>query len=239
MEQFLKGVLGPRLSLVADYVRDNTVLADVGTDHAYLPTYLITHNKIQSAIACDLRKGPLENAKQTILQYGCSEKIECRLGDGLSPICEGEVQDVTIAGMGGETIVSILQKCPWIQDSNIRIIVQPMTHIEDVHRYAYEKGFDIIEEQAITEQHHSYVVMVLQFSGIEKKKYSDIDLFLGCLKATSEDNIMYINCVKKRFQKQKDGLLSKQILTKNDEKQIESLTHYMEEIEQRICEENI
>ena len=107
--------LPPRLHLIAGWVPKGTRLADVGTDHAYLPNWLRLHGKIREAIASDLRPGPLERARNTGRLYG-TDGIEYRLCSGLSGIRPSEVDTIVIAGMGGETILSILKAAPWTAD---------------------------------------------------------------------------------------------------------------------------
>ena len=109
-------MLDPRLLCVAKHIRRGSVLADIGTDHARLPVYLVEQGICPRAIASDLRRGPAEAARKTIRAAGLSETIEVRLGDGLTTVAAGEAGDIAIAGMGGETIAAILDACPWLQD---------------------------------------------------------------------------------------------------------------------------
>ena len=108
--------LTPRLRTAADLVPAGARLADIGTDHAYLPAALLLEGKIPFAIAADLRHGPLLRAKETARQYGCQEKMAFRLCDGLRGIRPEETDAVVIAGMGGETIAQILQAAPWVRE---------------------------------------------------------------------------------------------------------------------------
>lgn len=93
--------LSPRLRAVAELVPRGAHFADIGTDHAYLPVWLILHGVIESAIAADLRRGPLERARETAKKYSVSEKMDFRLCDGLTGLREGEADTIAIAGMGG------------------------------------------------------------------------------------------------------------------------------------------
>ena len=106
--------LSPRLDAIARQVPQGARLADIGTDHGYLPVWLLMRGTIERAIAADLREGPLGRARKTARQYGQSEKISFRLCDGLTDIDPDEVDVITIAGMGGETIATILEAAPWI-----------------------------------------------------------------------------------------------------------------------------
>ena len=153
------------MQMVSDLVCPGKVLADIGTDHAYLPVYLCQKGMIPRALACDIRIGPLENAKNTVKVCGYENQIECRLGSGLEPVKEGEAEEIVIAGMGGETIVSILSACPWVQSSQIHLILQPMTHAEDVRRYLFENGFSVLAEQTTQDEKHTYICFSAVYTG--------------------------------------------------------------------------
>ena len=156
--------LTPRLRMVADMIPTGAILADVGTDHAYLPAALMLEGKLSGAIAADLRQGPLSRAKETVREYGLNGKIGFRLCDGLSGIRAGEVNAVSIAGMGGETIVMILEAAPWVQNEGIRLILQPMTRAEDLRRWLLHNGFTILEEHLIIDGRHLYPVMAAEYT---------------------------------------------------------------------------
>ena len=113
--------LKSRLNMAAQMVRKGSRLADIGTDHAYLPAALILDGTVPCAIAADLRKGPLENAEATVKNYGIAEKVQLRLSDGLKCVNSSEVDDIVIAGMGGILISEILEAAPWVKNENIRI----------------------------------------------------------------------------------------------------------------------
>ena len=123
--------LTPRLQAVAGLVPRGARLADVGTDHAYLPASLLQQGVIDTAVAADLRPGPLDRARATAERYGLTEQISFRLCDGLSGILPEEADTVVIAGMGGETIAAILSAAPWVREEGKRLILQPMSAQED------------------------------------------------------------------------------------------------------------
>ena len=170
--------LTARLNLVASFVRQGARLADIGTDHAYLPVELVKSGVCQSALACDLRKGPLENAKAHVKSAGLADTIECRLGDGLSPVEAGEADDFVLAGMGGETIAAILSACPFIRDPALRVIAQPMTHPEDLRRFLWDNGFTIRAETAVAEDEKAYLVLCAEYTG-ENTPATAADCFVG------------------------------------------------------------
>ena len=150
--------------MAADEVRQGKKVVDIGTDHAYLPAYLIENNICPSAIAADIGKGPLENAKKVVsTSKELSDRIELRLSDGLKEIESDETDDIVIAGMGGILISEILTAAPWVKDETKRLILQPMSHAEDVRRYLCENGFEIIKEKACTDGKHNYIIIVAEF----------------------------------------------------------------------------
>jgi len=156
--------LDKRLSAVAALVRPGSRLADIGTDHAYLPVHLVQAGVCPSAIASDIGAGPLEAARHTVTAAGLTSEIALRLGDGLATVSVQEVDDIAIAGMGGETIVAILKAVSYIQDPRLRLILQPMTRAEDLRRWLITHGFSIIEEHLITKGRHLYPVLAAEYT---------------------------------------------------------------------------
>ncbi|MBR0394184.1 MAG: SAM-dependent methyltransferase, partial [Alistipes sp.] len=111
--------LDSRLSAVAELVREGKTVADIGTDHAYLLAYLLQQGKIKNGIAADLRKGPLENARKTLIESGELDKVRLVLSNGLDELSEGDCEDIVIAGMGGILIKEILERTPWVYNEDI------------------------------------------------------------------------------------------------------------------------
>lgn len=153
--------LSPRLRSVADLVPQGALFADVGTDHAYLPVWLILQGKIHRAIAADLREGPLDRARMTAESHGVADKIALRLCDGLSGIGQEEVDTVAIAGMGGETIAEILSAAPWTKTGNRRLILQPMTAHAELRAWLNGHGFCIAEETLTSENKTLYATFLV------------------------------------------------------------------------------
>lgn len=151
--------LTPRLRAVADRVPAGVRLADVGTDHAYLPTWLLLQERIPFALCTDLRPGPLERARETVEHWGVADRAELRLCDGLAGVSADEVDFVTIAGMGGETILSILAAAPWALKKGL--VVQPMSSHADLRVGLAPLGFHIAKETLAREGETLYVIMDL------------------------------------------------------------------------------
>ena len=156
--------LDKRLSAVAALVRPGSRVADIGTDHAYLPVYLVEQGICPSAIASDIGAGPLEAARHTVTAAGLTREISCRLGNGLDTVSPDEVEDIAIAGMGGETIAAILEAAPWVKDARLRLILQPMTHAEDLRRWLLTNGFSVREEHLIRDGRHLYPVLAAEYT---------------------------------------------------------------------------
>ena len=147
--------LTARLQSVASQVPQGARLADIGTDHAYLPVWLLLRGQISSAIAADLRQGPLSRARETAQLYGVSGQISFRLCDGLSAISPDEVDTIAIAGMGGETIVAILAAAPWTKEDKL-LLLQPMTSFPDLRLWLQRNGYTIEKESISREGKRLY-----------------------------------------------------------------------------------
>lgn len=158
-------MLDSRLSAVADLVRSGTRFADVGTDHAYLPVSLLRKGKIEYAVCSDLRKGPLKNAEETVNKYGVADKVDLRLSDGLDAYRQGEVNEIAIAGMGGLLISEFIERTEWLKTPDIHLILQPMTHAEDLRKTLYKNGFYIDKEVAVKDSDKLYIIISAYFSG--------------------------------------------------------------------------
>ena len=154
--------LTPRLRAAAELVPQGARLADVGTDHAYLPAALLLEGRIPFAVASDLRQGPLNRAKETAEQYGCRDRMAFRLCDGLKGIRPEEADAVVIAGMGGETIAQILAAAPWVRERGVPLVLQPMSSLPDLRGWLQENGYRICRERLAREEDTVYVVMAVQ-----------------------------------------------------------------------------
>lgn len=154
--------LSPRLSMVGELVPVGARLADVGTDHAYLPVALILEGKIPWAVAADLRRGPLDRARATVRQYGLTGRTAFRLCNGLTGIRPDEVDAVAIAGMGGETIAAILSAAPWTRERDVPLILQPMSSMPDLRGWLQAGGYKIVEERLAREGDTLYTAFMVR-----------------------------------------------------------------------------
>lgn len=184
-------IVDNRLQRIAGMIRRGDRVADIGTDHAYLPVFLIKEGISSTAFACDVSDGPLENAKKTIEKSGVLG-ITLRKGDGLNAVLPDEVDTVVIAGMGGDLIARILTSSPWIRDQRYELILQPMTAVEDLREYLCQNDFKIVREEAVSAHNRIYTAMKVVFTG-EVSKCDPLFYFVGLLgENLGDDEVTYI-----------------------------------------------
>ena len=162
--------LSERMLMAAKMVRKGNSVADIGTDHAYLPAWLILNGISPKALACDVRKGPLENAKKTVEAYSIEDKITLRLSDGFDEIEPFEADDFIMCGMGGTLMEQLVSRTHWLKDNKKRIIVQPQSHAEDIRRFFVENGFEILFEDACIDSGKLYCAMAAEYTGKTEEK---------------------------------------------------------------------
>ncbi len=150
--------ISKRLAAVADYVTEGNRLVDVGTDHAYLPIYLLEEGRIPSALAADVRKNPLERAKENIAAHGLSDRIETHLSDGLKKI-NTDYESLVLAGMGGRLIRDILAADLKKSASFREIILEPQSDLQALRAFLREKGFQIDCENMVLEEGKYYPIL--------------------------------------------------------------------------------
>lgn len=180
-----------RLQRIAGMIRHGDRVADIGTDHAYLPVFLIKEGIAFKAFACDVSYGPLENAKNTIERSGV-EGITLRKGDGLLAVQPDEIDTAVIAGMGGDLMARIISDAEWIKNSRYELILQPMTAVEDLREYLCQNGFEILKEQAVSAHNRIYTAMKVVYTG-QKRDCDPVFYFVGRLSENmGEDELTYI-----------------------------------------------
>lgn len=157
-------MLNTRLHACADFITPGARVCDVGTDHAQLAVYLLESGIAEDVIASDIGQGPLQAAQRTIQAHGLSAKIRTILSDGLQSIPPEGLTHIVIAGMGGETIIHILENCPFPL-TQIRLILQPMTKARDLRKWLYANGFALCCEVCVRDERYLYAVMQAQYTG--------------------------------------------------------------------------
>lgn len=151
-------VLAPRLQTIADMVTGRRI-ADVGTDHGYLPIHLLQHRRIDFAVASDIGREPLAHAVRSAEEYGITQGVDFRLCAGLDDIAPHEVDTVIIAGMGGETIAQILDAAPWTREGTHTLLLQPMSKQPLLRRYLWEHGYTVTREKLVLDKGTIYPVI--------------------------------------------------------------------------------
>ena len=188
-------VLTKRLMSVAQQVREGAVLADIGTDHGYLPIFLLKSGKISTAHLSDINEGPLNSARANLSSEGLYDNVTFHLCDGASSLCGLGITDYVIAGMGGELIADIIDNAPHLLDRGIRLILQPMSKQADLRNYLCSCGFRIVDERYSFDEGKYYLVIVCEYSATPCD-ISFIDAELGVTPVHEEDREFYLGYIK-------------------------------------------
>ena len=169
--------LSNRLKAVASFVEKGAIVADIGSDHAYLPCFLIKTGKVQKAIAGEVAKGPYESAMYNVSREGLVNAVTVRLADGLLAIEDSDqVDTVTIAGMGGSLIATILENGKARLKNVKRIIAQPNIHSRVIREWAVSNDWKVMDEQIMKEDGKIYEIIVLMRG---TSTYDELELLLG------------------------------------------------------------
>ena len=156
--------LSPRLSAAAGFISEGAKVADIGTDHGYLPVWLAQTGRAAFIAATDINRAPLGRAVLSAEKYGVKDKIDFRLGNGLECFEPGEIDTAVIAGMGGETIAAIIEAAPWCRECTL--ILQPMSRREKLGEYLQARKMNISAERLVKENGEIYPVLCV--NGKEK-----------------------------------------------------------------------
>lgn len=205
--------ISKRLSMIAQCIPPNTnIVADIGTDHGYIPIYLIQNNIAKKCIACDINPKPLLNAKQNISISRMEQYIETRLGSGLSRLKQNETDVIVIAGMGGMLIIDILEKDLNIVKGASLLVLQPQLDIDKVRKYLHSIEFTILEEKMVYEDGKYYTILKA-VPGIELP-YSSSEYLFGKTLIDSQNPILkeFISSKLKEFTIVKDKLVNKKTI---------------------------
>lgn len=178
--------LSKRLQAVADLLTEETqkhCVADVGTDHGYIPIYLVEQGICKNAIAMDINKGPLQRAKEHIALHGLGDYIQTRRSDGLAALKQGEVSAIVIAGMGGATMSGILEAGKSVITEDTLLVLQPQSELLEFRTYLQENHFDILQEDMVQEDGKFYPMMKVRKMAkeAENKSYNKEELLYGPL----------------------------------------------------------
>jgi tRNA (adenine22-N1)-methyltransferase len=178
--------LSARLSAVASYVPKNACIIDVGTDHAQLPVWLIQSGIAKHAWASDVRSGPLASAERLVAETKTADNIQLRLTDGLQGFGPQDGDTIIIAGMGGETMVSILSAAPWTKE-NVLLILEPQSKQAVLRAWLVDNGYAIVSEALVQDAGRIYPI--LQVRGGVAPDYSAAELHMGLYSQISQDGL--------------------------------------------------
>ena len=222
----MRETLSPRLLCVAKLVRQNAVLADVGTDHAYLPLFLLSVGKIDRAICSDINAGPLASARENATIEGLNDKITFLLTNGLSGVMPYAPTDIAICGMGGELIAEILETATDAHRQGVRFLLQPMSKQEHLRATLYRLGFSVLEEEYVTEGDKAYLVIQCEYTG-EITAYDEEMCLLGLRQKSkeplSEAERAYFLKKEKALLRRRDGRAKGEEETKEEDRMLATL----------------
>lgn len=213
-----------RLLKIASLVDKNKRLADIGTDHGYIPVYLLNKGKIDFAILADINKGPLENARSEVKRNKLENKVDLRLGSGIEVLKKGEVDEVIIAGMGGILIGELLEANKEVAHSVEKLILQPMQAQEELRSYLLNNGYEIIDECLEKEDFRLYEIIVAKYTGNNTSVEDEIYYEVGKKLIENKDELLvefienkikkYNNIIEKLGDKELDAVVAKRNLAK-------------------------
>ncbi|WJI90696.1 tRNA (adenine(22)-N(1))-methyltransferase [Weissella viridescens] len=216
--------LSDRLATVAAYVPDGARLADIGSDHAYLPANLILNKRIKFAVAGEVAQGPLENAEQEINKHHLNDQLIPRLADGLAAIQpEDRIDTVVIAGMGGRLIQQILEAGS--SATYKRLILQPNIDVDAVRTWLQANQYQITDERVLLDDGHYYEVVVAEPGTVE---YDAMQLAFGPVNMVKNDSIW-----RQKWEREQ-GRMEKimQQLEAANQTQAEAYRNYQEQVAQ-------
>lgn len=225
--------LSKRLETVASFVPTGAIVADIGSDHAYLPCYLVHKGIAARAVAGEVVKGPYESAVKQVRTEGLTDKITVRMADGLAAVEEeDEITAVTIAGMGGPLIVSILEKHPEALKTVTRLILQPNIHAKAIREWAMANGWAIQDEVILEEDGKIYEVLVLQRG---EMKLNEAQTLLGPKLMETKVPVFIEKWSREisNWQRVQQAISEAEKTPENQEK-YEQLTHYIKMVQEAI-----
>ena len=174
----MKHPIGKRLLSAAEFVRQGAYFADIGTDHAYLPLFLLEEGKIERAVCADINAGPLESARNNAEEYGLSERILFRLTNGAIGLSDMCITDYAICGMGGELITEIIEASEHLKRPDVRLILQPMSKQAHLRRYLAACGFATVGESYSYDSGKYYLCLAAEYTG-EPVEIDDFEAEFG------------------------------------------------------------
>lgn len=189
-------MLSNRLKMNVSLVPKGTFVADIGCDHGYAAIELISKEIACHVIAMDIRKGPLQRAKENIEKAGLSDIIECRLSDGMEKLNQGEADTLLIAGMGGTLIIHILEARPELLHRMKSLVLQPQSQIELVRHFLHKHNFEIQKEKMVCEDGKYYTAL---FAVPGNQHFSENKEYLFGKYLLDEGNLVLLEYLQKEW----------------------------------------
>ena len=217
--------LTDRLLKIASLVTEGKRVADIGTDHGYIPVYLLNKGHVDFAILADVNKGPLENARSEVRHNNLTEKVDLRLGSGIEVLNENEVDEVIIAGMGGILISELLEAKKSVAHNLDKLILQPMQAQDELRRYLLNNGYEILDEVLVKEDFRIYEIIVAKYTGkntnVEDEIYYEVGNKLienkdPLLNELVDKKIFMYNSILKKLEGKTGEEIEKKIQLSND-----------------------
>ena len=220
-----------RINAIVEEINYKT-LADIGTDHGYIPILAVESNKVTKAIACDIKEMPLQSAKNNIHKRNLAAHIKTRLGPGLTPIKKDEVECITIAGMGGELICNILDESYELIQNTKQIILAPQSKVEEVRKYLHQIDFTITNESLVKDEGKYY--HILNCKKGKEVTYTDMEYYIGKILLQKKDEI-FLEYAELEIKKLETIL--KKVLTcdKKKSKELQKYINWYKSINTRPC----
>ena len=223
--------LSKRLQAVANLVTAGYRMADIGTDHAYIPIWLIANGRIPGAIVSDVNRGPLGRARINVTENGMNDRIDLRISDGFSAIRPGEVQAAVIAGMGGALMMRILTEGAETVNTLSECILQPQSEIEKVRTFLLQEGFLFLDEVMVEEDGKYYTAMKTAPAHAdirtENGSWSETELRYGKLLLEKKDPVL------RRFL-EREMRMKKEILVSLEGKESERISQRRSQLKKEI-----
>ncbi len=223
--------LRPRLKAIAHMIAPCNCMADIGTDHGYLPVWLCLEDRCKTAIAADINPSPLARAEETVRRFGMLDRISLRLGGGAEPLSPGEADTIVIAGMGGLLIGEILKADPEVFGQAKQILLQPMSSIPELREQLYSMGYSIQNESLVPEEEKLYHILSVEKIP-EVEEFAPIDFVLGrqLCKTQPEHFPRYLAAQKERFSRKLAGMQAGKASDTRAMEKTKEILHRIEEL---------
>ena len=228
----MKSALNARLLSAAELVRQDATFADIGTDHAYLPLFLLDEGRISYAYCCDINEGPLNSARKNAEERGRAGQMSFILTDGATVLKDKGITDYAVCGMGGELIADIIDRAPHFKDSGVHLILQPMTRQEKLRVYLASAGFRVISESYSFDAGKHYVCLLVVYDG-NCREISELESIVGSSNADyfgRESRLAYLDTKLRSLENAINGKREAGIDCDADSRLISEIKEYISDI---------